>query len=136
VEKTARGCGDFRNLYSSPSIIRMMKSRKMTRAGNRARGTDKKYIHYFSWKTSKEAEDNNKMDLTGIGCGEGTTGSFLGSYEYSNEPSGSMNQENFLTSLATISFSNRTAHHGVSYRSYNLHSLTNRSIRRVLSSKM
>jgi hypothetical protein len=70
------------------------------------------------------------------GCGSGTTGLFLGSYEYSNEPSGSINYANFLTSLATISFSNRTTHHGVSYRASSLHSPTNRSMWRVLSCGM
>jgi hypothetical protein len=60
------------------------------------------------------------------GCGLGATGLYLGSYEHSNEPS----YEKFLTRLATISFSNRTTHHGVSY---SLHSPTNRSIWRELS---
>jgi hypothetical protein len=37
-----------------------------------------------------------------------------GSYECGNEPSGSINAGNFLSSLGRVSFSGRTMLHGVS----------------------
>jgi hypothetical protein len=61
------------NLYCSPSIIRMIKSRRMRLAGHVARMGEKMYIR-FCWKIEKESErprrmweDNIKMILREIG---------------------------------------------------------------------
>jgi hypothetical protein len=44
---------ELHNLYSSPSVIRMMKSRRMRWAGYVARMGEKKYIKYW-WESQEE----------------------------------------------------------------------------------
>jgi hypothetical protein len=47
---------ELHNLYSSPNIIRMIKSRRMTRAGHVARmGRRGMHIGYW-WETQKERD--------------------------------------------------------------------------------
>jgi hypothetical protein len=69
----------FINLYSSPNIIRMIKSRRMRWTGHVAR-MGRKGMHIgLWWESQKERkqlgrprhrwEDNIKMDLRGIGWG-------------------------------------------------------------------
>jgi hypothetical protein len=68
--------GEFNNLYSSPYIIRMIKSRRMRWAGQVAH-IGKKRNAYRIWvgkperktplgRTGRKWEDNIKMDLRGI----------------------------------------------------------------------
>jgi hypothetical protein len=66
---------ELRNLYSSPSIIRMIKSRRMRRAGHVAQGKRNSYTILVG-KPEGEGplggprcrwEDNMKVDLTEIG---------------------------------------------------------------------
>jgi hypothetical protein len=41
---------ELHGLYSSPSIVRVIKSRKMRWAGHVAHGGDEKYVQNFCWK--------------------------------------------------------------------------------------
>jgi hypothetical protein len=72
--------GQLPNLYSSPSIVRTIKSRRMTRAGHVAR-TEEKMNAYRIWVRKPESKrslgrrrlrwvDNIKMDLREIGWGD------------------------------------------------------------------
>jgi hypothetical protein len=57
------------------------------------------------------------MDLQEVGCGSMDwidMAQVVGTCEYSNEPSGSINVGNFLTRCKPVSFSRRTLLHGVS----------------------
>jgi hypothetical protein len=54
---------ELHNLYSSPSIIRMFKSRRLRWAGHAAR-MGRKLMHARRW------EDNIKLGLREIGCGD------------------------------------------------------------------
>jgi hypothetical protein len=59
-----------RNLYSSPSIIRMMKSRMMRWAGHEARMGEKRNAYKMLWEIQKERDhwvNNIKMNLREIG---------------------------------------------------------------------
>jgi reverse gyrase len=47
---------ELHNLYSSPSIIRMMKSRGMTRAGNAARMV-RRGMHVGYWSESQKEKN-------------------------------------------------------------------------------
>jgi hypothetical protein len=67
------------NLYSSPSLIRIIKSRRMRLAGYVGRMGEKRYVYrILMGKTEgkrplgtprRRWEDNIKMDLRGIGWG-------------------------------------------------------------------
>jgi hypothetical protein len=48
---------EFHNLYSSPSIIRMMKSRRMRWIGHVARIGAKENAYGFLWESQKEREN-------------------------------------------------------------------------------
>ena len=66
-------------LYSSPNIIRVIKSRRMRYAGHLARMGEKRSVYKVlvgkhEGKTPlrrprHRSEDNNKMDLQEVGCG-------------------------------------------------------------------
>jgi hypothetical protein len=45
---------ELHNLYSSPSIIRMMKSKRMRLAGHVARMGEKKTAHMILWESQME----------------------------------------------------------------------------------
>jgi hypothetical protein len=77
---------ELHSLYSSPNIVRVIKSRRMRWTGHVA--------------------------CMGEGRGQGPVGGFC---EHADEPSGSIKKAGyFLISLVTISFSNNILHHGVS----------------------
>jgi hypothetical protein len=59
---------DLRHLYSSPSIIRMIKSRRMRWAGNVARmGEKRNSYRILVGRPKSQWVDNIKMDLREIG---------------------------------------------------------------------
>jgi hypothetical protein len=70
---------ELHNLYSSPNIIRMMKSRSMRLAGHVARMGEKRNAYRVlvgkpegkpvQGRQRRRWEDNNKMNLGGIGWG-------------------------------------------------------------------
>jgi hypothetical protein len=69
---------ELRNLYSSPSIIRMIKSRRMRWAGHAARTGEKRYAYRILVRKPEGKRplgrqrrgcfDKIKMDLREIGC--------------------------------------------------------------------
>jgi hypothetical protein len=68
---------EFHDTYSSPAIVRLIKSRRMIWAGHVAR-MEERSIQGFVGKTEGKRplgrprcrwEDNNKMDLQEVGCG-------------------------------------------------------------------
>jgi hypothetical protein len=71
--------GELHNLYSSPDIIRQMKLRKMSLAGNVARMGEKRKVYRVLagnpegkrplGKPRPRWEDGIRMDLRKIGCG-------------------------------------------------------------------
>jgi hypothetical protein len=100
--------GQLHNLYSSPDIVRQMKSRRMRWAGHVARmGEGRNVYRVLVGKTKEERplgrqrrrwEGGIKMDLRNIGWGEGVCavdspgsgeGSLAGCCECGDEPSGS-----------------------------------------------
>jgi hypothetical protein len=55
----------LRSLYSSPSIIKMVKSRRMRWAGHVARiGTSGMRIRFW-WESQKERDQHEDLDLLG-----------------------------------------------------------------------
>jgi hypothetical protein len=97
---------ELHNLYCSPSIIRIIKSRRMRLTGHEARMGDKNAYRILVGKPEGKRplgrprpswEDNIKMDLREIGwCGMGWIDLTLnrdqwgGPFEHGNEPSGSV----------------------------------------------
>jgi hypothetical protein len=72
---------EFNDLYTSPNIIRVIKSRRMRRAGHVARVGEKKGAYRILvgrpegrrplGKPRRRGDDNIKMDLENVGCGHG-----------------------------------------------------------------
>jgi hypothetical protein len=60
---------ELHNLYCSPSIKRIIKSRRMRWAGHIARMGRRGTHIGFWWESQKEREDNIRMDLREIGWG-------------------------------------------------------------------
>jgi hypothetical protein len=54
---------EFHNLYSSPSVIRMKKSRRMKWAGHVARMGEKRIHIWFSWENLKERHPQGYVDV-------------------------------------------------------------------------
>ena len=109
---------ELRDLYSLPNIVRVVKSRRMRWAGHVARmGQGRGVYRVLVGKPEgkkplgrprRRWEDNIKMDLqeVGGGCGDWTElaqdrDRWPGTCEYGDEPSGSKNAGNFLTSCRT-----------------------------------
>jgi hypothetical protein len=77
--------GELHNLYSSPDIIRQIKSRRMRWAGHVARmGAERNVYRVLVGKpegkrplerSGRRWEDGMKMDLREIGCGVDSPGS-------------------------------------------------------------
>ena len=70
---------ELNDLYSSPNIVRVIKSRRLRWAGHVARMEEGRGVHkVLVWKpegkrplgrTRRRWEDNIKMDLQEVGCG-------------------------------------------------------------------
>ena len=70
---------EFKELHSSPDIVRVIKSRKMRRTGQVARIGDERGVYRILvgkpegkrplWRPRHRWEDNIKMDLEEVGCG-------------------------------------------------------------------
>jgi len=105
---------EFHDLNASPNIIRVIKSRRVRRAGHVTRMGDRRGAYRFLMgrpdgkrplgKPRPRGEDNIKMDLQDVGWREALTGLFwirmgkgVGAYECSNEPSGSIKCGELLT---------------------------------------
>jgi hypothetical protein len=57
--------GEFRNLYSSPNIIKMIKSRRMRWAGN-VGSMERRQMNIECWRESQKERDNPKhIDVDG-----------------------------------------------------------------------
>jgi len=116
--------GDWRKLhneelsdrFSLPNIVRVVKSRRMRWAGHVARMVEEREVHRVLVRKPegkrplgtprRRWEDNIKMDLQEVGgsCGDwigSGLGQVAGTCEYGDEPSGSKNGGNFLTSCRT-----------------------------------
>jgi hypothetical protein len=75
---------ELHNLYSSPSIIRIMKARRMTWAGHVARMREKRNAYRLLVgkpegrrplrRPRRRWLDNIRMDLVEVGCGDVTIG--------------------------------------------------------------
>ena len=78
---------ELNDLYSSPNIVRVIKSRRMRWAGHVARMGERRGVYrVLVWKpevkrplgrTRRRWEDNIKMDLQEVGCGVWTGSSWL-----------------------------------------------------------
>jgi hypothetical protein len=56
LEGTALQCPELRDLYSSPSIIRIIKSRRMRWAGHVARMGEKRNAYRLLWESQWERD--------------------------------------------------------------------------------
>ena len=100
------------DLYSSPSILRVIKLRRMRWAGHVTHVGEKRGVYRVSvgkpegkrplGRPRRRWEDNIKMDLEEVGCGVWTGSSWLriahvaGNCEWGNEASGSIQCGEFL----------------------------------------
>ena len=119
------------DLYSSPNIVRVIKSRRMRWAGHVARmGEEKGAYRVLVGKPEGKRPlgrprrrwvDNIRMDLQKVGCGYmDWIGQNQNRDGWRRLVSAVMNLRvpwnvgNFLTSCKPVSFSRRTLHHGIS----------------------
>jgi len=100
------------DLYPSPSIVRVIKSRRMRWAGHVARMRERRVVHRILvgkpegkrplWRPRRRWDDNIKMDLQEVGCGGmdwvelAQDRDRLRALDCGNEPSGSTKFEQFL----------------------------------------
>ena len=94
---------EFNDLYSSPNIVWVIKSRRMRWAGHVARMGEGRGVYRVLvgkperkkslGKTRRRWEDNSKMDLQEVECGGMD---WIELAEYGNEPSGSIKCGEFL----------------------------------------
>jgi hypothetical protein len=56
---------ELRDLYSSPSIIRMMKSRRISRAEHVARIREKRNTYKLLWESQRERDHQEDQDVGG-----------------------------------------------------------------------
>ena len=121
---------ELNDLYSSPNIVRVLKSRRMRWAGHVARmGEESGVYRVFVGKPEGKRPlgrprrrwvDNSRMDLQ-VGCGyvdwiglahdRDRWRTLVSAVMNLRVP---LNEGNFLTSCKPVSFSRRTLHHGVS----------------------
>jgi hypothetical protein len=103
---------EFHDLYSSPNIVRVIKSRIMIWAGHVARMRDGRGVYRVLVgkhegkrplvRPKRRWEDNNEMDLQELGCGSmdwielAQDKQVAGTCECSNEPSGCIKCGEFL----------------------------------------
>ena len=105
---------ELSDLYSLPNIVRVVKSRRMRWVGHVVRMGEGRGVHRVLvgkpegkrplGRPRRRWEDNIKMDLqeVGGGCEDWMEmGQVVGTCGYGDEPSGSKNAGNFLTSCRT-----------------------------------
>jgi hypothetical protein len=120
---------ELHDLYSSPNIVRVIKSRRMIWAGHIARMGEGRGVYSVLvgkpegnislGKSRCRWEDNIKMDLQEVGCGgmdwielaEDRDRLLVNAVMNLRVP---QNAGNFLTGYKPVSFSSRTGLHGVS----------------------
>ena len=112
---------ELNDLYSSPNIVWVIKSRRMRWAGHVARmGKERGVYRVLVGKPEgrrplgrprRRWVDNIRMDLQEVGCGYMD---WIGLAQDRDSWRTLMSAGNFLTSCKPISFSRRTLHHGVS----------------------
>ena len=122
---------ELSDLYSSPNIVRVIKSRRMRWAGNVARMGEERGVYRVLVgkpegkrpleRPRRRWVDNIMMDLQEVGCGYvDWIGLAQGRDGWRTLVSAVMNLRvpcnggNFFTSCKPVSFSRRTLHHRVS----------------------
>jgi hypothetical protein len=75
--------GELHNLYSSPDIIRQIKSRRMRWAGHVARmGEGRETCTGFWWESTKERDNSKNRGVDGEMCSKLTLERFVGGVEW------------------------------------------------------
>ena len=122
---------ELNDLYSTPNIVRVIKSRRMRWAGHVARMGEERVVYRVLvgkpegrrplGRPRRRWADNIRMDLHEVGCGHmDWIGLGQDRDRWRTLVSAVMNLRvpwnagNFLTSCNAVSFSRRTLHHGVS----------------------
>jgi hypothetical protein len=122
---------ELNDLYSSPNIVRVIKSRRKRWAGHVARMGEERGVYRVLvgkperksplGRPSRRWVDNIRMDLQEVGCGYvDWTGLAQDGDKWRTLVSAVMNlrvpynEGNFLISCKPVCFSRRTLHHGVS----------------------
>ena len=122
---------ELNDLYSSPNIVRVIKSRRMRWARHVARMGEERGVYRFLvgkperrrplWRPRRRWVDNIRMDVQDVGCGYmDWIGLVQDRDRWQTLVSAVMNLPvpwnagNFLTSCKPFSFSRMTLHHGVS----------------------
>ena len=122
---------ELNDLYSSPNIVRVIKSRRMRWAGHVARMGEERGVYRVLvgkpegkrplGRPRRRWVDNIRMDLQEVGCGYmDWIGLAQDRDRWRKLVSAVMNLRvpwnagNFLSSCKPVSFSRRTLHHGVS----------------------
>jgi hypothetical protein len=122
---------ELNELYSSPNIVRVIKSRRMRWTGHVARMSEERAVYrVLVWKPEGKRPlgrprrrwvDNIRMDLQEVVCGYmDWVGLAQDRDRWRTLVSAVMNLRvpgnagNFLTSCKPVCFSRRTLHHGVS----------------------
>ena len=122
---------ELNDLYSSPNIVRVIKSRRMRWAGNVARMGEERGLYRVLvgkpegtrplGRPRRRWVDNIRIDLQEVGCGHvDWIGLAQDRDRWRTLVSALMNLRvpwnvgNFLTNCKPVSFSRRTLHHGVS----------------------
>jgi len=120
---------ELNDLYSSPNIVRGIKSRRMRWAGHVARMGEEMGVYRVLvgkpegrrplGRPRRRWTDNIRTDIQEVGgvfmdwIGLAQDRQVADACECGNEPSSSVKCGGFLTSCRPVSFSRRTLHHGV-----------------------